>query len=150
MKRGTKNTWLFAFTDLSFLLLICLSLIPSAPADISLHLAEMNLPAVPDNRNLRPVAKQEQWNLQIFPISAKHPTPYRLSRIGAREGMTLDEKTLIPALEKLRSQGIRPLLLPDKTSITQDFLFAAGALARVWSKTENRSIVRTMETGAHR
>lgn len=150
MKRGTKNTWLFAFTDLSFLLLICLSLIPSAPADISLHLAEMNLPSVPDNRNLRPVAKQEQWNLQIFPISAKHPTPYRLSRIGAREGMTLDEKTLIPALEKLRSQGIRPLLLPDKTSITQDFLFAAGALARVWSKTENRSIVRTMETGAHR
>jgi hypothetical protein len=145
MKPRTKNAWLFAFTDLSFLLLICLSLIPSAPADISLHLAEMKLPTVPDNPNLQPPANPaERWELQIFPVTPAHSVPYRLVRAGEQTGLALDETSLMPALEKLRRRGIRPILLPEKTSLTQDFLFAAGAMARVWSNEAGRSVVRPM------
>jgi hypothetical protein len=148
MKRRTKHTWLFAFTDLSFILLLSLSLIPSAPADISLHIAEMNLPMVPESANLRPVPRQqESWELQIFSSNVNRKGPFRLVRAGSKEGMDLDEKTLVPALEKLREQNIRPALLPEKTSLTQDFLFAAGALAKVWSGVESGPIVKPIPEG---
>ncbi len=82
-EKRKEHAWLFAFTDLAFLLLISLSMIPSAPADISLHFAEMNLPEVPDNQNLQPMAEQpEAWELRIMPVSAEHPVPYRLARAG--------------------------------------------------------------------
>ena len=149
MKRHNKHTWLFAFTDLSFILLLTLSLIPSAPADVSLHFAKMKLPLVPDSANLQPVAKQQQtWELRIYPASADRPGPFRLVRAGDDKGVDLTDKTLIPALDKLREEHIRPVLLPEKTSLTQDFLFAVGAIARVWSGAEDGPIVRPMPAGA--
>lgn len=149
MRSRKNSTWLFAFTDLAFLLLISLSLIPSAPPDISLRFAEMNLPVVPDSRNLRPPTEQQDaWELQIFPIGTEHPLPFQLIRAGEREGMALGEDNLIPALERLRERRIQPVLLPEKTSLSQDFLFAAAAMARVWSMADGRSIVRPMDPGA--
>lgn len=149
MKLRKNNTWLFAFSDLAFLLLISLSLIPSAPPDISLRFSEMNLPVVPDSRNLQPVAeRQEIWELQILPVTGDRTSPFRLTRAGEKAGMALDEITLIPALEKLQEHQIMPVLLPEKTSLSQDFLFAAAALAKVWSAEDSRTIVRPMPTGA--
>lgn len=149
MLRRNRNMWLFAFTDLAFLLLISLSLIPSTPADISLRFAEMNLPVVPDSRSLQPLMdQQETWELQIFAVGTEHPVPFRLVRSGEKEGLSLDEGSLIPALERLRESRARPVLLPEKTSLSQDFLFAAAAMAKVWSAADSRSIVRPVETGA--
>lgn len=149
MLRRKKHMWLFAFTDLAFLLLISLSLIPSAPADISLRFAEMDLPAVPDSRSLQPLREQrETWELQIFAIGAEHPVPFRLVRAGEKEGQELDEGGLMPALERLRERQARPVLLPEKTSLSQDLLFAAAAMAKVWSVADTRSIVRPVDTGA--
>ncbi len=148
MKRRTKNTWLFAFTDLSFLLLISLSMIPGAPQDISLHLAEMHLPVVPDSRSLQPLAERQQsWELQILPVTGERPSPFRLVRAGERDGTPLDEQSLIPALQELKKQQVQPALLPDKTSLSQDFLFAAAALAQVWSLPDSRTIVKPMPRG---
>lgn len=149
MKFRKNGAWLFAFSDLAFLLLISLSLIPSAPPDISLRFAEMNLPVVPDSRNLQPVAeRQEIWELQVLAVTGGCLTPFRLARAGEKAGMALDETTLIPALEKLREHQIMPVLLPEKTSLSQDFLFAAAALAKVWSAEDSRTIVRPMPPGA--
>ena len=149
MLRQKKTMWLFAFTDLAFLLLISLSLIPSAPADISLRFAEMNLPVVPDSRSLQPMREQqESWELQIFAVGAEHPFPFRLVRTGEKEGLSLNEGNLIPALERLRDSRARPVLLPEKTSLSQDLLFAAAAMAKVWSAADSRSIVRPVDTGA--
>lgn len=149
MLRRKNHMWLFAFTDLAFLLLISLSLIPSAPKDISLRFAEMNVPVVPDSRNLRPVREQQEtWELQIFPVGPEHSVPFQLIRTGAKEGMDLDEGNLIPALERLRERQAQPVLLPEKTSLSQDFLFAAAAMAKVWSAADSRSIVRPVDAGA--
>ena len=149
MLRRKKSMWLFAFTDLAFLLLISLSLIPSAPTDISLRFAEMNLPVVPDSRNLQPLrVEQEIWELQVFAVGVEHPVPFRLARAGENEGLNLDEGNLIPALERLRETQARPVLLPEKASLSQDFLFAAAAMAKVWSAADSRTIVRPVDTGA--
>lgn len=148
MKMQKSTAWLFAFSDLAFLLLISLSLIPSAPPDLTLRFAEMNLPVVPDSENMQPVASaQETWELQILPVGAEHATPFRLARAGEKEGMALDETTLIPALERLQELQIMPVLLPEKTSLSQDFLFAAAALAKVWAGREGRTIVSPTAEG---
>jgi len=147
--KGRKNTaWMFAFSDLAFLLLISLSLIPSAPEDLTLRFVEMDLPVVPDNKNLQPVSSgQEVWQLQVLPVTAEQPSPFRLAQAGETEGMSLDETTLIPALEELHQRQIMPVLLPEKTSISQDFLFAAAALTKVWSGQQGRTIVSPLEAG---
>ncbi len=147
MAGKTNNTWLFAFTDLSFLLLIGLSTIPSASGDISLHLAEMRLPVVPDSQTLQPLRSTEDvWELQILP-AAGEGAPFRLRRAGEREGMACTEENLLPALEELHRQGRQPILLPDKGSFSQDFLYAAGALARVWSMPNSPVIVQPKPAG---
>ncbi|MGW8313782.1 MAG: hypothetical protein ACWGOL_11180 [Desulfuromonadales bacterium] len=150
MKSQKKNSaWLFAFSDLAFLLLISLSLIPSAPPDIALRLSEMKLPEVPDSQNLQPVTeRQEVWELQVLQVTGDVTAPFRLKRAGEKEGMVLDEASLIPALEQLQQKQIMPVVLPEKTSLSQDFLFAAAALAKVWSSEDSRTIVRPLPTGA--
>ncbi len=144
-----NSAWLFAFSDLAFLLLISLSLIPSAP-EITLRLSEMSLPVVPDSQNLKPVAERKEiWELQVLPVTGDQTTPFRLMRSGDKEGQILDESTLIPALEQLHQRQVMPVILPEKTSLSQDFLFAAAALAKVWSAEDSRTIVSPMPTGAN-
>ncbi len=148
MKRREKNTWLFSFTDLSFLLLITLSMIPDNAGDYSLRLAKMSLPAVPESAALHPLDEPpEPWELRILPVSAESPAPFRLVRSGEQDPLVCNENSLLAALEDLRTRGIQPVLLPDKASLSHDFLFAAGALARVWSLPENQIIVKPKPAG---
>jgi len=150
LKLEHKQTWLFAFTDLAFLLLISLSLIPSAPDNIVIHFSEMEIPDVPSNPNMSPISKAtHSWELQVRGKTEKHPEPFRLVRIGLhtkgaieQHSKRLDRDDLIPELKALKKSSIRPLLLPEKTSLSKDFLFAAGAIARVWSLANGHTIVK--------
>ncbi len=150
MKVKRNITWLFSFTDLAFLLLIILSLIPSAPGNIFIHFSEMNIPEVPSNQNMQPVKPLgNAWELQVHPESKDHPTPFKLVKIGMDKGDAkslyskyVDRNNLLKELEALRKLNIRPMLMPEKTSLSQDFLFAAGAIARVWTSENSLVVVR--------
>lgn len=150
MRIKQSHVWLFAFTDLAFLLLISLSLIPSAPEPITIHFSEMDIPSVPSNPNLSPVNESlGSWELQVHQKSKEHPAPFRLAKIGlfqigAKEQSVqyLNQNQLIPALESLKKISNRPVLLPGKMSLSQDFLYAAGAIARVWTSDKGRTIVK--------
>lgn len=153
MKLRNSQTWLFSFTDLAFLLLISLSLIPSAPDNITIKLAEMDVPVVPEHGLMDPVAKvQEVWELQVFAVSEKHPTPYRLLRakvgksVSGDDQKVLSKEQLLPELLALKQRNIRPMLLPEKNSLSQDFLYAAGVLAKVWTNG-TRTVVQTESAG---
>lgn len=153
MKMKNGQTWLFSFTDLAFLLLISLSLIPSAPDNITIKLAEMDVPVVPEHDQMAPIAKvREAWELQVFALSEKHPTPYRLIKAGVgKSGRQSDEQiltkeSLLPALVSLKERNIRPMLLPEKNSLSQDFLYAAGTIAKVWSNG-TQTVVETETKG---
>jgi len=153
MKNNRNQTWLFAFTDLAFLLLISLSLIPSAPDNINVHFSEMEIPDVPSNPNMSPVEESsDAWELQVHPQSKNHPKPYRLVRFGPQKKAAkklyskhIDRYDLISELKALKEISGRPMLLPAKTSLSQDFLFAAGAVARVWSSTKGQTIVKPID-----
>jgi hypothetical protein len=152
MKTKKTQIWLFAFTDLAFLLLISLSLVPSAPDNINIHFSEMDIPAVPENPNLSPVkGAYDVWELQVYEQTEDHPKPFGLVKVGIYKSRAteqysknLDRNDLIPELESLKQFSARPTLMPEKKSLSQDFLFAAGALARVWSSANTQTIVKPM------
>jgi hypothetical protein len=155
MRLKQHHTWLFAFTDLAFLLLISLSLIPSAPGDIMLHLAAMDVPSVLENSNLSPIREsKELWELHVYDgKSDTHPTPFKLVRVAMVQGSStplyhqyLQRDQLLRELESLEERHIRPVLLPSKTSLTHDFLFAAGAIAKAWDNTRPDTIVKPVNS----
>lgn len=149
MKMRNSQTWLFSFTDLAFLLLISLSLIPSAPDNITVKLAEMDVPVVPEHGLMEPVVKvQEIWELQVFAVSDTHPTPYRMLKAGMGKSVAkedekiLTKEQLMTEVLALKQRNIRPMLLPEKNSLSQDFLYAAGVIAKVWTDG-SRTVVET-------
>jgi hypothetical protein len=155
MRFKKNNAWLFAFTDLAFLLLISLSLIPSAPEDITVHFSVMEVPSVPANPNLSPLRKtKELWELRIYyEKSDTHPTPFNLVRLSTDGGRSIvlyskyiKRDKLVSELDSLKKRDIRPVLLPSKNSLSHDFLFAAGAIARAWDDSRSESIVKSMNS----
>ena len=155
MRLKQHHTWLFAFTDLAFLLLISLSMIPSAPEDIMLHLAAMDVPRVLENPNLTPIPKsKELWELHVYGgKSDTHPTPFELVRVAIVQGSStplshqyLERDELLRELKLLEERNIRPVLLPSRSSLTHDFLFAAGAIAKAWDNTRTDTIVRPVNS----
>jgi len=154
MKLKQHYAWLFCFTDLAFLLLISLSLIPSAPVDSYIHFALMEVPAVPENPNLAPLKKSDvQWELHVYGGYPEiHPQPFKLIGMvaepsGARTvaDRYLEKDELLGELLLLRDHGIRPVLIPSKSSLSHDFLFAAGAIARTWEGAKSGAIVKSLD-----
>lgn len=155
MRLKQHHAWLFTFTDLAFLLLISLSMIPSSPDDVTVHFSEMDVPSVLANPNLSPIRKsREVWALHVYGRKADtHPTPFKLVRVEiTRDSSTpfyaeyLQRDELLGKLESLKERNIRPELLPSKTSLTQDFLFAAAAIARAWDNTRSKAIVKPVNS----
>jgi hypothetical protein len=154
MKLRQHHSWLIGFTDLAFLLLISLSLIPSSPEGPDIHLALMEVPGVPSNPNLYPVqGSYEIWELHVYGQNPDiHPKPFKL--IGTTEGQGglktqyekyLDTDELQAELTELKARNIRPVLIPSKTSLSHDFLYAAGAIARTWDNTASKAIVKPLD-----
>jgi len=158
MKDRDNKTWLLSFTDLSFLLLISLSLLPSSPVDVTLHLAEMDLPSVPDSKAVQKVSddqdrrRHEAWELQVRPVSEDDPLPFRLvravvddNRVVEKYVKDLSRDDLETSLISLRRQSFKPVIVAESRSLSGDFLYAQGTLAKVWAGEKGRAVVRLLE-----
>ncbi len=148
MKNTNGQTWLFSFTDLAFLLLISLSTIPAADS-VTIRFSEMDVPVVPESQQLGALGQlREVWELQVHPVSEEYPVPYEIVRFGlasqvdGKEAMLLAPEQLVDALDKLKARNIQPILLPEKTSLSQDLLYAAGAMAKVWGAEHSETVVQ--------
>jgi len=152
MKIKQNHVWLFAFTDLAFLLVLALSMIPSSSSDVRIHFSQMDIPVIPSNPNMSPVEElHDVWELQVYAKSENHPTPFKLVEVRLDQNNStklyskyLDQDDLIIELELLKKRNICPMLLPEKKSLSQDFLFAAGAIAKVWMSVQSQTIVKPM------
>jgi hypothetical protein len=153
MRIKQQYAWLFGFTDLAFLLLISLSLVPSASDDMLIHLSLMDVPAVPSNPNLTPLTRPDElWELHVYSETSEiHPKPFKLVGTAMDQaGPTplyaryLQKDELLGELQLLRGRNVRPVLIPSKTSLSHDFLFAAGTIARVWESTSSKTIVKPL------
>ncbi len=153
MRLKQHHAWLFGFTDLAFLLLISLSLIPSTPEDTLIHLSLMDVPGVPANPNLTPLRRSDElWELHVYSeVSDIHPKSFKLVGTVMDQGSPellyakyLQKDELLGELQLLRERNFRPVLIPSKTSLSHDFLFAAGTIARVWDGTQSKTIVKPL------
>ncbi|MBC2695693.1 MAG: hypothetical protein HF982_10550 [Desulfobacteraceae bacterium] len=152
MKIKQNHIWLFAFTDLAFLLVLTLSMIPSGSPDICIHFSQMDIPVIPSNPNMSAVDElHDVWELHVYAKSENHPTPFKLVEVGLdQNNLTelyskyLDQDDLIIELESLKKRNICPMLLPEKKSLSQNFLFAAGSIAKVWMSVQSHTIVKPM------
>ena len=153
MKLKQHLTWLFCFTDLAFLLLISLSLIPGAPEEPYIHFALMEVPGVPENPNLAPLKQSDvQWELHVYGGYPEiHPQPFKLiGMVSEASGVRtvtdkyLEKDELLGELVLLKEHGTRPVLIPSKSSLSHDFLFAAGAIARTWDGAKSKTIVQSL------
>ena len=153
MKLKHHHTWLFCFTDLAFLLLISLSLVPSTPEEPYIHFALMDVPGVPANPNLSPVQQSDElWELHVYgEASANHPKPFQLIGMVKDAHSTrtiydkfLEKDELFEELQLLRDRDLRPVLIPSKSSLSHDFLFAAAAIARTWDNAQSKALVKSL------
>jgi hypothetical protein len=153
MKLKQHHTWLFCFTDLAFLLLISLSLIPSRPEEPYIHLALMDVPGVPANPNLSPVQRSDElWELHVYGESVEnYPKPFKLIGMVKEAHSTrtiydkfLEKDELFEELQLLKDRNLRPVLIPSKNSLSHDFLFAAGAIARTWDNAQSKALVKSL------
>ena len=151
MRLKPHHAWLFGFTALAFLLLISLSLIPSTPEDITVHFSLMDVPGVPENPNLTPLKRSDElWELHVYGEQpGVHPKPFKLVGMTTAQGSIkplyaqyLQKDELLGELQLLRERNVRPVLIPSKTSLSHDFLFAAGTIARIWDSTLSKTIVK--------
>ena len=152
MKLKQHHTWLFCFTDLAFLLLISLSLIPNSPQEPYIHFALMDVPGVPANPNLSTVQPSDElWELHVYgDITENHPKPFQLVGMvkDGQNTRTIYEKfiekdELLEELQRLKGRHLRPVLIPSKDSLRHDFLFAAGAIARTWEHAQSKALVKS-------
>jgi hypothetical protein len=153
MRLKQQYAWLFGFTDLAFLLLISLSLVPSASEDIFVHLSLMDVPGVPSNPNLTPLRPADElWELHVYSTTSEiHPKPFKLVGTAMERGSPkplyakyLREDELLSELQLLRERNYRPVLIPSKTSLSHDFLFAAGTIANIWDGTPSKAMVKPL------
>ena len=151
-----NNAWLFGFTDLAFLLLISLSIIPTAPEDPPIQLSLMEVPGVPANPNLAPIKKTtEIWELHVYLESPETEQKlYKLigKAVAQPDAPPIYEKflskgELLGALQELKRRGIQPILIPSQNSLSHDFLYAAGAIAQIWGADRGEAIVKPLNPG---
>lgn len=147
MKIKREQAWLFAFTDLAFLLLISLSLVSGK---IEIDFERMEVPEVPANPNTEPInSPADVWMLQVRMVSEEHPEPFRIvaGTEENRSGRYVTRDDLVRELELLKTNGKRPILNPAGDSLSRDLLFAAGAIARVWSPDAGKAVIRPVDGG---
>jgi hypothetical protein len=53
---------------------------------------------------------------------------------------------LLAELQLLRIRNLRPVLIPSKSSLSHDFLFAAGAIARTWDNAPSKTLVKSLRS----
>ena len=114
----------------------------------------MEVPGVPENPNLTPLKQSAQhWELHVYGGYPEiHPKAFKLIGMVSEPGgprtvtdIYLDKDELPGELLLLRDHGIRPLLIPSKSSLSHDFLFAAGAIARTWGGAKSETIVKSLD-----
>lgn len=140
MRQRTIQThsWLFAFVDLAFLLLIVVTQIGDTTTNEGVDLGEIALPRLHATAATDlPGHTQELWQLRVHPPSKNSSGPFEL--IPAKNDFEEDEierislVALRSQLDSIRESGDdKPLLAPHRKSESQDLLDAVAALEELW------------------
>lgn len=140
MKRITRHTWLFSFTDVAFLLLLVWTQLARMNT-ANTPVAEMQLPAPVVTQNPELAALKVARDYRQLLVEKHSDRPYRLTRIVAgneaarSEPMTLAELGVALQAVFSESKGApRPVVVPLPESFSSDLLQAAALVSRLWNE----------------
>jgi hypothetical protein len=148
MKSKNEQIWLFFFADLAFLLMIAFtqtSTIGKKPVSIG----EMTIPMVVDSPSISSITpREESYQIRVYRPSDTDMPPYQIVTITgdnpaeSQLSSRMHTKELKENLSRLKLQGKqRPILVPDKLSLSKDMLMAMSIMEKVWSES-NKVIVK--------
>lgn len=147
MRYDDTKIWLFSFADLAFLLLIAFTQ-ASTLGRQPVHIGEMTIPEVVDAPNISAL-DQPRLSFQIRVLTPTLPetTPFQVVRVTDGrlevEETTLDARGLRRRLALLKKTGIsRPMLVPDRFSLSKDTLMAMSMIEAVYDDDEKRVTVQ--------
>jgi len=149
MKLKNEQIWLFFFADLAFLLLIAFtqtSTIGKKPISIG----EMTIPTVVDGPSVSSVTpREEYYQIRVHRPSDTDMPPYQIATVKGNDpakfqlSNRMHAKALRENLSMLKFQGNqRPILVPDKLSLSRDMLMAMSIMEKVWSDSNKVTVKR--------
>jgi hypothetical protein len=150
MKFKIEQIWLFFFADLAFLLLIAFtqtSTIGQKPVSIG----EMTIPTVVDSPSIASVTPREEfYQIRVYRPSEEDLPPYQIVTVKGtkpadlRLSERMHARELREKLSELKLKGKqRPILVPDKFSLSKDMLMAMSIMEKVWSESNRVTVKRT-------
>jgi len=154
MKIKNEQIWLFFFADLAFLLLIAFtqtSTIGKKPVSIG----EMTIPTVVDSPSISSVTPREEfYQIRVHRPSDMDLPPYQIVTVKGNDpaesqlSSRLHVEELRENLSRLKLLGKqRPILVPDKLSLSKDMLMAMSIMEKVWSDSNRVTVKRVAYVG---
>lgn len=137
MRRYPRQTWLFSFVDIAFLLLLVYTQLARMDSNDNLA-AEMRLPAPEVVNNPELVARKAGKEYRQVLVEKHSDKPYRITRVvGGSEVARSDpmgtaelDAALKDVLEERK--WTRPVIVPLPESFSSDLLQAAALVGKRW------------------
>ncbi len=142
-------SWLFAFVDLAFLMVIAMTQVAKNADSSALHVAEMLVPRIErEVTSALPPTGAAGWQLRVHPPTENEASPFELLRLGAApsqmEATRLPLEMLAERLQQLeRAQEAKPLLAPHADSRSQDMLDAIALVEERWPGPRRAAVLRS-------
>jgi hypothetical protein len=156
VENGGAPAWLFSFLDLAFLMLIAMTMVPTAEESRP-DLGEMTVPRIGEEASEELAGSAAKaWQVRVHPPvqspdgSLEPPFEVLLAGAGALGdgGDLLDKARLDARLDALLADGVaRPLLAPHEDSRSQDLLDAVALIEARWPSPRRALVARLMEGG---
>jgi hypothetical protein len=141
MKKISRHTWLFSFTDVAFLLLLVYTQLARMSSSEN-PVAEMRLPVPVVAKSSELTIMKSNQDYQQLLVEKHSDKPYRLARIiGGNEtsrSEAMNFEQLGAALRIVRGEKKnppRPVVVPLPESFSSDLLQAAGLVGKYWNET---------------
>ena len=141
---GNAPSWLFAFVDLAFLLLLGMTQLPGSPN--APELGQMPVPKIGGDLPADlPAGADDLWQLRVHRSDEEGSSPFELVT-GRGAGERLSAAELQVQLAELEGTGgSRPLLAPHADSRSQDFLEAVQLVEEVWPSRRRAIVERVLD-----
>ncbi|MBI4688961.1 MAG: hypothetical protein HY754_01610 [Nitrospirae bacterium] len=155
MNRRNKYVWLFAFTDVAFLLLLTFTQFSRINSS-QIAVAEMDLPVpqVAKNSGISTLPVINRYTRLV--VDTNSEAPFRIDYIEnnkqikdsgylTREELEKELKSIHGRKQEMRLKTEpRPIIAPHPESYSGDLLYAASLVGKIWDE-EIKSLVRPIK-----
>ena len=152
MKRVTRHTWLFSFTDVAFILLLVWTQLARMNTS-NTPVAEMQLPAPVVSKHPELTTLKTEKDYRQVLVEKHSDRPFRVTRIirgnetSRSDPMNFEELTAaLQVVFNERKGQPRPVIVPLPESYSSDLLQSTALVSKLWSQEKGSAVVHLEKT----